>query len=258
VALASWLVTPLFLVAFGLVLAFYDPLLRLAWLFGPRAEEMVAGLLQWSVMQTLRLAGTRFEIERADGVKGGRGYIFVSNHQSLFDVALLGGLMLTNFPKYVAKKELSRGIPSVSFHLRAGGNAIIDRNHREQATSAIRRLGEQAERRGVSAVIYPEGTRARDGALRPFKPVGFLTLLEAAPSLPVVSVAIDGSWELVRHRFWPVPFGRVVHFRVGEPIPRREGEEGESLLRRVEEEIRSTIEGWRGTGRPAPGSGGLV
>ena len=205
----------------------------------------MAGLLQWSVMQTLRLTGARLRVERASGLRGHRGYIFVSNHQSIFDVALLGGLMLTNFPKYVAKKQLSRGIPSVSFHLRAGGNAVIDRNHREQAVTAIRRLGEQAGRRGVSAVIYPEGTRARDGVLRPFKPAGFLALLEAAPNLPVVPVAIDGSWEIVRHRFWPVPFGTRVRFHAGEPVERGPGEDAEALLRRMESEIRGTIEAWR-------------
>jgi 1-acyl-sn-glycerol-3-phosphate acyltransferase len=156
--------------------------------------------------------------------------------------------MLTSYPKYVAKKELARGLPSVSFHLREGGNAIIDRNNREQAIAAIRDLGRRGEERGVSVVIYPEGTRAREGVLKPFKLPGSLALLEAAPRLPVVPVAIDESWKLVRHRFLPVPFGTRVRFHLGEPILRVPGEDREALVRRAEGEIRATLERWRAGG----------
>ena len=248
--LVSWLFTVPFLVAFGLVFVVLDPVLRLARALGRRPEERVAGLLQWSVMQTLRLTGTRFAVERAPGLRSRTAYIFVSNHQSMFDVALLGGVMLTSYPKYVAKKELAQGLPSVSFHLREGGNAIIDRNDREQAIAAIRDLGRRGEERGVSVVIYPEGTRAREGALKPFKLAGSLALLEAAPHLPVVAVAIDESWKLVRHRFLPVPFGTRVRFHLGEPISRAPGEDKEALLRRVEGEIRATLERWRSVASP--------
>jgi 1-acyl-sn-glycerol-3-phosphate acyltransferase len=246
--LVSWLFTVPFLVVFGLVFVFYDPLLRLARALGPRPEERVAGLLQWSAMQALRVTGTRFAIERAPGLRARTAYIFMANHQSIFDIALLGGVMLTSYPKYVAKKELARGLPSVSFHLREGGNAIIDRNNREQAIAAIRDLGRRGEERGVSVVIYPEGTRAREGLLKPFKLPGSLALLEAAPHLPVVPVAIDESWKLVRHRFLPVPFGTRVRFHLGEPILRGPGEDREALVRRAEDEIRATLERWRAGG----------
>ena len=244
----SWLFTVPFLAAFGLVFVVFDPLLRLARVLGRRPEERIAGLLQWSAMQTLRLTFTRFAIERAPGLHTRTAYIFVSNHQSMFDIAILGGVMLTSYPKYVAKKELARGLPSVSFHLREGGNAVIDRANREQAIAAIRELGRRGEERGVSVVIYPEGTRAREGELRPFKLAGSLALLEAAPHLPVVAVAIDESWKLVRHRFLPVPFGTRVRCHLGEPILRAPGEDREALLRRVEDEIRGTLERWRAGG----------
>ena len=185
----------------------------------------MAGGLQWSVMQTLR-CGTRCGGARA--AFRATPYILVSNHQSLFDVAMLGGLMLTNFPKYVAKKELSRGIPCVSYHLRRGGNAIIDRDNRGQALVAIRALGKQAEARGVSAVIYPEGTRARDGVLKPFKRGGMPELLEAAPNLPVVPVAIDGSWKLVRTDWDPCRSGPGYASMWRSPIERAPDENGKS------------------------------
>ena len=228
-----------------MILLVFDPLQRLARLFGPRPHELVVAGLQWSLLAALRICGTRFEVERSSGLRPFTPYIVIANHQSMFDVPMVGALLLTNFPKFVAKRELTRFIPSISYNLRRGGNALIDRGDREQAMRAIADLGRRAEQRGVSVVIYPEGTRARGGELKVFKPAGTLALLEAAPRLPVVSLAIDGSWKLLRHGMRPVPFGTLVRVRFGDPIPRAQGEDGASLLARAEAEIRRTIDGWR-------------
>ncbi|HLA79053.1 MAG TPA: lysophospholipid acyltransferase family protein [Vicinamibacteria bacterium] len=242
----SWIFTPPFLIAFGLILIGFDPLQRLARLFGPRPHEMVVAGLQWSLLTALRICGTRFEVERSPAIRRFTPYIVIANHQSMFDVPIAGALLLTNFPKFVSKRELARFIPSISFNLRRGGNALIDRGNRTQALAAIAELGRRAEARGVSVVIYPEGTRARGGELKAFKPAGTLGLLEAAPHLAVVPFSIDGSWNLLRHGMRPVPFGTRVRVRLGDPIARTEGEDREALLARAEAEIRRTIEGWRG------------
>jgi 1-acyl-sn-glycerol-3-phosphate acyltransferase len=213
----------------------------------------MAGLLQASLMAALRICGTRYAVERAPGVRPGTGYLVIANHQSMFDIVILGGLLFSNFPKYVAKKELARFIPSISYNLREGGNAIIDRGNRGQAIRAIEELGARAQARGVSVVIYPEGTRARAGEMKAFKPAGTLALLAAAPDLAVVPVAIDGSWRLLRYGFRPVPFGTRVRVHIGEPIPRAPGEDKEALLERAEDEIRATLERWRST---PPGTAG--
>ena len=141
------------------------------------------------------------------------GYIVVSNHQSMFDVPIFGGLLFSNYPKYISKRELGRWLPSVSFNLTHGGNALIDRNDPRQAREAIRELGEAAERRNVAVVIFPEGSRSRDGQLRPFKLGGLSELIAAAPSLPIIPTTIDGSWELLRYKLFPVPFGTRVRVR---------------------------------------------
>jgi 1-acyl-sn-glycerol-3-phosphate acyltransferase len=213
----------------------------------------MAGLLQASLMAALRICGTRYAVERAPGVRPATGYLVIANHQSMFDIVILGGLLFSNFPKYVAKKELARFIPSISYNLREGGHAIIDRGNRGQAVRAIEELGARAQARGVSVVIYPEGTRARAGEMKAFKPAGTLALLAAAPDLAVVPVAIDGSWRLLRYGFRPVPFGTRVRVHIGEPIPRAPGEDKEALLKRAEDEIRATLERWRAT---PPGTAG--
>jgi 1-acyl-sn-glycerol-3-phosphate acyltransferase len=159
--LVDWIVTIPFLLAFGATLLVFDPLQRVARLFGQRPQELVAGALQVALIQVFKIAGTTLEVERSPKVEPSKPYLFISNHQSLFDIPIFGGLLFSNFPKYVSKAELAKGIPSISYNLRRGGNALIDRGDRDQATEAIRALGRQVCERGVSAVLFPEGTRAR-------------------------------------------------------------------------------------------------
>lgn len=243
--LLDWIFTIPFLLAFGLLLGVFDPLQRIARLFGQRPQEYVVGALQRCLLWAFALAGTRLEIERNPGVKPWTPYLIVANHQSMFDVPIFGGLLFSNFPKYVSKKSLARWIPSISYNLRRGGNALIDRNDRDQALGAIRQLGRQVRERGVSAVIYPEGTRARHGSLGEFKPKGFLELLDAAPGVAVLPVAIDNSWKLLRYNLLPVPFGTRVRVYMGKPIHRHAGEDGSALLERVREEIAGVLDRWR-------------
>jgi 1-acyl-sn-glycerol-3-phosphate acyltransferase len=242
----SWTLTGPFLIVFGLVLGIFDPLQRIARVFGPRPHEIVVGLLQKSLIGAFRICGTRLEVDRSAAVKPWTPYIVISNHQSMFDVPIFGALLFSNFPKYVAKRELARWIPSISYNLRRGGNALIDRRDRGQAVTAIRALAWQVEQRGVSAVIFPEGTRARRGELGAFKARGTLELLRAAPNTAVLPVAIDGSWQLLRYNMLPVPFGVRVRVWMAPPIDRQEGEDAESLMNRVERQIRETLQEWRG------------
>jgi 1-acyl-sn-glycerol-3-phosphate acyltransferase len=248
--LIDWIFTVPFLLAFGLTLGIFDPLQRIARLFGPRPHEIVVGLLQQCLLWDFKLCGTRIQVERSAAVESWSPYLVISNHQSMFDIPIFGALLFTNFPKYVSKKELARWIPSISYNLRRGGNAIIDRQDPEQALPAIRELAERVRDRGVSAVIYPEGTRARRGEVGTFRPRGTLELLRAAPDVPVLPVAIDGSWRLLRHNLLPVPFGTRVRIWIGEPLPRSGVDDASALLRRTESEIRATVARWRERHQP--------
>ena len=243
--IVDWIFTIPFLVSFGAVLLVFDPVQRVARLFGPRPQEIVAGWLQIALVGTFWLAGTRLDVERSPLVKPHTSYIFIANHQSMFDIPILGALLFSNFPKYVSKRELARWIPSISYNLRRGGNAIIDRGDREQAMQAIRELGTTIQKRNISAVIYPEGTRSRRGELRRFRRAGTLTLLEAAPEAPVVPVTIDESWRLLCFNLFPVPFGTRIRVRIDAPIARHSDEDPSALLHEVRQHIEKTLEGWR-------------
>lgn len=179
------------LAAFGFSLGFFHIVGLIALKFGQRPFEKTMAALQRSLIATFRISGVTVTVEGRDRFASEGGFIFVSNHQSMYDVPIFGGLLRRNYPKYVAKKELAKGIPSVSLNLRRGGNALIDRDDREQSLEAIRTMAREAERRDVSVVIFPEGTRARIGELGEFRVGGLATIMEAAPNLPIIPTAID-------------------------------------------------------------------
>jgi 1-acyl-sn-glycerol-3-phosphate acyltransferase len=239
----DWVFTVPFMLAFGLTLILYDIVGRIIRPFSLRGFEYVMAALQRTLMNCFRICGTRIEVERSPAVQPRTGYAIISNHQSMFDIALIGGLLFTNFPKYVAKKELGRWLPSISLNLRWGGNAIIDRKDRVQAVAAISEMTEAAQRRNVSVVIFPEGTRSRDGRLKPFRRTGSRALLEGAEQLPVVPVAVDGAWKLLRYNLKPVPFGTTVRVRFGDPIPRAPGDADE-IAAKAEAWIAATLDEW--------------
>ncbi len=244
-AALDWITTIPTLLAFAVTLIAGDLLLRVARLFGDRSMEIAAGFVQRTLISCFRISGTKIDVDRHPDVRPGCGYIFLSNHQSLFDIPIFGGLLFSNFPKYVAKLELGRWIPLVSYNLRRGGNALIDRNDRRKAIADIRQFGETCQSRGVSAVIFPEGSRSRDGMLKPFRSAGSTTLLESAPDLPVVPTAIDGSWRLLENRLFPIPFGTRIRVEFGAPILRNAGENAAEILAEARDRIAASLESWR-------------
>jgi 1-acyl-sn-glycerol-3-phosphate acyltransferase len=239
-----------FLAAFGLVLLVFDLIQRPARALGRRPHEIVVNGLQKSLTASLCLCGTRFHVERAGELAPGRPALFVSNHQSMFDIPILGAILSRHYLKFVSKRELARRwIPSISYNLRRGGNALIDRGDRAGAVEAIRKLGEEeVVGRGVSAVIFPEGTRARGGVLGPFRPQGTFALMAAAPDAPVVPVVIDDSWRLLQHRLRPVPFGTRVRVFIGAPIERSPGEDASAVVSAAQNQIQDALHRWRGEG----------
>jgi 1-acyl-sn-glycerol-3-phosphate acyltransferase len=164
----------------------------------------------------------------------------------MFDIPIFGWQLFTNFPKYIAKVELSRWIPSVSYELRHGGHALIDRKDRDSAVKAIQQFAAQVAAGQGSVVIYPEGTRARRGQLGTFKPLGTVALLQQAPEIPIVPVCIDNSWRILEHKMLPIPFGIRLRCWIGDPIERRPGEDPYAVVAEIEAQIRAALARFRG------------
>ena len=117
-------------------------------------------------------------------------------------------------PKFVSKIELGKGIPSISFNLNHGGSVLIDRKNPKQALPAIKKLSEYIESNCRSAVIFPEGTRSKNGKPKRFSPNGLKILCKYAPSAYVVPVTINNSWKMFKFGSFPLGLGNNLSFTV--------------------------------------------
>lgn len=135
----------------------------------------------------LWLARARVEVAARAPLPDGP-LVFASNHESALDIWAL----VANLPRsvrFLAKQELFE-IPVFGWYMSLGGHVAVDRRNRTRAVASLRRAGEIV-RRGTSLIVFPEGTRSRDGRVHPFKKGPFVLALEAG--VPVVPVAIVGS-----------------------------------------------------------------
>jgi 1-acyl-sn-glycerol-3-phosphate acyltransferase len=138
------------------------------------------GLFDWIhrnwARSVLGAAGVRIEAKGLEHVHEGRAYVFVSNHQSFFDVWTMMATLPASI-RFVAKQELAR-IPIFAAACRAAGHVFIDRRDAVAAGEAIRVAGQQMEKEGLSLFFFPEGTRSADGKLRRFKKGSFALAIE--------------------------------------------------------------------------------
>lgn len=200
----------------------------------PRGNWVFAISRIWSVL-LLKASWLEVEVRREGEIEPGTSYVYLANHQSLFDIPLL----LATVPgqvRMMAKRSLFR-IPIFGWALWAGGFIPIDRGDRSTArqsfAAAMKRL-----RLGVSILLFPEGTRSFTDTLLPFQRGGFLLALKLG--LPIVPVGIRGTRDVQKKGSWTIRPGPVV-VCYGTPIQvadyglRRKGELVEEVRRRIAE-----------------------
>lgn len=123
-------------------------------------------------------------------------YLLISNHQSILDIVVymnyLGGKRL----RFVAKKELAHNIPLVSVMLKSDEHCLVQRTGSpSQAMQAMDSFAERIKRNNWIPVLFPEGTRSKNGSVGTFHSAGFRRFLSKAP-MPVVVAAVDGGWNI--------------------------------------------------------------
>ena len=194
-------------------------------------------------MRSTNILGTTYRFTNTYDIPTDRPLIIVTNHQSMYDIPPIIWHMRKYHPKFVSKKELGKGIPSVSHNLRHGGSVLIDRKDGKSALFQIGKLGAYIEKHKRSAVIFPEGTRSRDGHPKPFKPMGLKMLMKKAPSALIVPISINNSWKLVRYGKFPMGLGAKVSFDVHQPI--ENNGDIDALIQRTEEAVNSGINSFK-------------
>lgn len=170
------------------------------------------------LVRCTHLLGTSYQFKNTANIPKNAPVIFVANHQSLYDIVAIIWYLREFHCKFVSKKELGKGIPSVSYNLTHGGSVLIDRKDPKQAIPVIKGLSEYIEKHTRSAVIFPEGTRSKTGKPKPFAQSGLKILCKYAPSAYVVPITINNSWKMVRFGAFPMGLGNHLQFTIHPPL----------------------------------------
>ena len=134
----------------------------------------------------LATTGVRTSARGVERVDRGVSYVFVSNHQSIYDVPVLFAALPLQL-RIIAKASLGR-FPVLGWHLRWTGHLLVDRAR--AGAGALKQVARMM-RRGHSLIVFPEGTRSADGRVGRFRRGLFLLAIDAG--LPVVPVAVAGT-----------------------------------------------------------------
>ena len=141
-----------------------------------------------------------------------KSYIFMSNHQSNFDIPVLLAHLPIQF-RWLAKAELFK-IPIFGYAMKRAGYISIDRSNRKSAFLSLKKAA-QLIRNGVSVIIFPEGTRSSDGTISSFKKGGFVLAVDAG--VPIVPVIIHGSRQIMPKNTLSIKSGTVT-LQIQDPI----------------------------------------
>lgn len=218
-AFLTYLLSLIYYLLFGGLLVLFQPIQVVGLkLFGLNAQKKTVDLLNYLLLILLRIVGTSIRFNHSYVFPKDRTLIFVSNHQSTYDIPPLIWYLRKYAPKFVAKKELSSGLPSISYHLRKGGNVLIDRKNSLGALRAIKKFSKKVYENRWSVVIFPEGTRSRNGRTKPFHQNGLEQLLSEIPDALIIPISINNSWKLAKWNYFPIPFGIRVELNVHTPI----------------------------------------
>lgn len=166
----------------------------------------------WSRM-IVATVGVRVRVHGAEHLRPGESYVFLSTHQSWMDIPVMLGYLPAQL-RIAAKREVFQ-IPFLGWHMRRGGHISINRGSTAEAVESLRRATTGIGG-GVSAFIFPEGTRTRDGSLQLFKKGGFKLAMQARAA--AVPVSIIGTRQVLprdSYVFRPGP----VDMYIDPPLP---------------------------------------
>ena len=193
----------------------------------------------WSRL-ILKTTGVRVSVEGLDRITPGTTYVFVSNHQSIYDTPVLFSSLPYQL-RIIAKASLAR-FPVLGWHLKRGGHLFVDR--RKPDHTGILRRWRALVSEGLSLIIYAEGTRSADGHVARFKGGSFLLAIEAG--LPIVPIAVIDSRGIMpkgRLRTEPGSVALIVHDPIQPPaLEKPTARDAKALAARVHRVVSASVE----------------
>ncbi len=180
----------------------------------------------------------RVEVRNRHLIDKNTSYVFVANHQGAYDIFSVYGYLGHNF-RWMMKKSLEK-VPFVGIACKSSGHIMVDRS----SPSAIKSTMDEAKsklKNGMSLVVFPEGTRTRNGKMQPFKRGAFKLALDF--NLPVVPITIDGSYKVLPRNTYNITPSKIV-LTIHAPImPSDEGHDFDKVLAESFEQIKSSLPG---------------
>ncbi len=192
------------------------PVSVLVWFLTYPFDEERAIMHWWLVMQCVFFASIvplwKLDITGREKIVKGTPYIIISNHQSMLDIIMLDCLRFSF--KWISKIENFR-VPLIGWYLRMARYITVDRGNKESKAEMMDR-SQECLRKGISIMIFPEGTRSTDREIAPFKLGAFqLALMTDKPILPVV---IDGTGGILPKHGVVFSRGHKIRIRVLDPV----------------------------------------
>ena len=200
------------------------------------AAHWCARAWSWLILAT---TGVDVAVKGLDRVEPGKTYVFISNHQSIYDIPVIFASLPFQL-RIIAKESLGR-FPFLGWHLIRAGLLLVDRSNPDRSGILNRWRRLVADR--LSLIIFPEGTRSPDGEVGRFKAGSFLLALEAG--LTIVPLSVSGTVHVMKkNRLMTCP-GQVT-LEVHEPIPTPKLEaptaaDARNLAARIEDIVRSGV-----------------
>lgn len=193
----------------------------------PRSRERVltgwAGFVNGGLMRLVSNVGGAALVRRAR-IPAGPGILVLMNHQSLIDIPVAIDSMEGGYPKIVAREKYRHGYPLISHMIRLYGHPTVrPGEHATVQLEALRRMAEESDR---AVVIYPEGSRTRDGRIRPFRTAGLKSILSVRPWSVYLLVA-DGMFQAADLRGFVRNISRAVIRTESEGPFRYDGAQGD-------------------------------
>lgn len=242
IKILSYPISIIYSLCFFITLLIFHPIQWFCFnVLGYQSHKKSVDALQFSLMRCANILGTRFTLNNPHKIDTNQPLIIIVNHQSLHDIYPLTWYMRKHHPKFISKIELGKGIPSVSYNLRHGGAVLIDRKNPRQSLPALMNFGEYIEQTKRAAVIFPEGTRSKNGEPKPFQTKGLEILFKKIPSALVVPISINNSWKMLRYGKFPMGLGTHITFTVHNPLKVSTFANKQDLIKTVEATIKEHI-----------------
>ena len=208
--------------------------------FGKKAHKKSVDILNFFLLRCINLVGNTTNYQCDYKIPDGKPLLIVSNHQSMYDISMIVWYMRKYAPKFISKIELGKGIPSISYNLRHGGSVLIDRKNKRQSLPVLMEFGKRLQKQNETGVLFPEGTRSKNGEPKKFNETGFKLLTRSMTDGYVIPVTINNSWKLMRYGNFPIGGFNKVSLQVHKPLKISEYE-FEELFIKTESAIKSAV-----------------